>query len=108
MSRSDGWSVAFTLLGAGTAYFIGGKYSAWGSIGVAAIIMLYLLFTKKAKSPSVRALVLGRMPEHDCWRGNEHDYSHVPSRSHRPSADRSRSESEPPNAHESDPTFAGY
>jgi hypothetical protein len=51
MSRSDGWSVAFTLLAAGTAYFISGKYSAWGSIGIAVVIIVYLLFTKKTEQP---------------------------------------------------------
>jgi hypothetical protein len=52
MSRSDGWSVAFTLVAAGIAYFIGGKYTAWGSIAVGAATILYLLATRKKTEPT--------------------------------------------------------
>jgi len=51
MARSDFWSIAATLITAGIAYFIGGKWSAYGSIAVGVLIALYLLFTKK-KEPT--------------------------------------------------------
>jgi|GEM_PF-3818745 len=40
MARSDFWSIAATLIAAGIAYFIGGKWSAYGSIAVGVLIAL--------------------------------------------------------------------
>jgi hypothetical protein len=51
MSRNDFWSIAATLIVAGAAYFVGGKVTAWGCIGLGAGIILYLLFTHKSAEP---------------------------------------------------------
>jgi hypothetical protein len=51
MSRSDFWSIAATLIVAGVAYFVGGKISAYGCIGLGMCIALYLLATHKKERP---------------------------------------------------------
>jgi hypothetical protein len=52
MSRSDGWSIAATLIVAGIAYFIGGQRSAYGCIALGFVIALYLLSTHKKVEPT--------------------------------------------------------
>jgi len=47
MARSDFWSIAATLIVAGIGYFVGGKVTAYGCIGLGAVIILYLFATHK-------------------------------------------------------------
>jgi hypothetical protein len=52
MSRGDFWSIAATLIVAGVGYFVGGKWTAYGCIGLGGLIILYLLFTHQEKEAS--------------------------------------------------------
>src|SRR5260370_27513397 len=53
MSRSDFWSIAATLIVAGVGYFVSGKATAYGCIGLGVFIMITLLLARKKQEASL-------------------------------------------------------